>query len=116
MSNLSDVAAVSYHGILCRGVLLGYAKFPEQYRNKAGEIVNKDVHALGVEKTIKGRFGEIRQVTQQLLLPEVLMKNREFMNSISVNMGKVVEIPLSGYSDFNNRPYISNDAELFPVD
>lgn len=99
-------------GIICRGVLLGYAKFDEQYRDKQGAIQTKTIHALGFEKLIKGRFGEERHVTQQVLVPDVLVKNSTFMNSVGPAMNSMVEIQLSGYSDFNNRPYASNEASL----
>lgn len=97
-------------GIFCRGVLLGYAKFEEQYRDKQGQIQVKAVHALGVSKTVKGRFGEVRESTQQILLSDQLLKNPAFMSSVRSSVGSMIEILLSGYSDFNNRPYVSNDA------
>lgn len=99
-------------GIFCRGILLGYAKFNEQYRDKSGQVVQKEIHALGIEKTIKGRFGETRQVTQQILLSNELMKDSMFLGTVSNNIGVMVEIPLSGYTDFHDRPYVSNDAVL----
>ena len=103
-------------GIFCRGVLLGYAKFAEQYRDKQGQIVAKEIHAIGIEKTIKGRFGEVRQVTQQLILSDALMKDAKFLGDIGSSIGQMVEIPLSGYTDFHDRPYVSNDAVVIPVE
>ena len=106
---MSDTIAT---GIFCRGILLGYAKFTEQYRDKSGQVVQKEIHALGVEKKIKGRFGENRDVTQQVLLSNELMKDSMFLGTVSANIGQMVEIPLSGYTDFHDRPYVSNDAVL----
>jgi hypothetical protein len=103
-------------GIFCRGVLLGYAKFVEQYRDKQGQIVSKDIHALGLEKTIKGTFGEVRQVTQKLILSDALMKDTKFLGDIGSAVGQMVEIPLSGYTDFHDRPYVSNDAVVIPCE
>jgi hypothetical protein len=104
-------------GIFCRGVLLGDAKFVEHYRDKSTQqIVSKDIHAIGIEKTIKGGFGEVREVTQKLILSDALMKDTKFLSDIGSHIGQMVEIPLSGYTDFHGRPYVSNDAVVIPCE
>lgn len=102
------------NGILCRGVLLGYTKVPDNYKDKTTQqMVMRDAHLLGVERDSIGRFGEARKVTVQLHIPDELMKHKDFLDDISICQGRIVEIPLSGYSDFYNRLYLTNDARIF---
>lgn len=102
------------NGILCRGVLLGYVKVPDNYKDKTTQqMVVRDAHLLGVERDAIGRFGEARKVTVQLHIPDELMKHKDFLDDISICQGRIVEIPLSGYSDFQNRLYLTNDARIF---
>lgn len=103
------------NGIFVRGVLLGYAKVPDNYTDKGGVLVKRDAHLLGVERDGVGKFGEARKITVSLNIPEALMKNMAFVNSISDFQGHIVEIPLSGYADFSKRLYLSNDAQIISL-
>jgi hypothetical protein len=103
------------NGIFVRGVLLGYAKVPDNYTGKDGIAVKRDAHLLGVERDGVGKFGESRKITVSLNIPEQLMKDMKFIDSISLFQGHVVEIPLSGYADFSKRLYLSNDAEIISL-
>jgi hypothetical protein len=103
------------NGILCRGVLLGYGQVPDNYKDKSGSMVMRQAHLLGVERDSVGRFGEKRKTTIQLHIPDDLVKNQNFMNSVSAFIGHVVEVPLSGYSDFSKRLFLSNDSRIFSL-
>lgn len=110
------------NGLLCRGVLLGYAKVPDNYRDRTSkEMVYRDAHLIGIERDAKGRFGESRKVTVQLRIPDDLLnlqnnpKGMAFFKEIENYKGTEIEVSLSGYSDFQNRLYISNDASFVPV-
>lgn len=101
-------------GIVCRGTLLGYAKVDDSYTDKqTKQRIQRDAHLVGVERISCGRFREIRKVTVQLRIPDELVKDGRFFNQVEDLMGQTVEIPLSGYSDFQNRLYISNDAQIY---
>lgn len=103
------------NGPFMRGTLLGYLKTPDNYKDKGGELVKRDAHLLGIECDATGRFGEKRKVTYSLNIGEALMKNMAFVNSISQFQGHIVEVPLSGYSDFSKRLYLANDAQIISL-
>jgi len=103
------------NGPFMRGTLLGYLKTPDNYKDKGGEIVKRDAHLLGIECDAVGKFGEKRKVTYSLNIGEALMKDMDFVNSISQYQGHIVEVPLSGYADFSKRLYVANEAQIISL-
>ena len=105
-------------GIFARGKLLGYAQVTDQYKDANGVMQNKLVDLIGVEREMVGKFGESRHTTLALVIPTEKMKDNEFMSAIRNSIGHIIEVGLSGYTDYSKsrRPYIANDAKIISLE
>lgn len=105
-------------GIFARGVFLGYKESEDRYTDAQGQLQIKKVHLIGIERELKGQFGEIRKTTLLLNIPVEKMKDMEFVSNLRMAQGCMVEIGLSGYTDYSKsrRPFVSNDAICLILD
>lgn len=104
-------------GIFARGKLLGYQKITDRYKDANQVQQEKEVHLLGIEREVRDSFGQARASTLALVIPTEKLKDNEFMSSFRNLTGQIVEIGLSGYTDYSKsrRPFISNDAKIISL-
>lgn len=105
-------------GIFARGVFLGYKEAEDRYTDAQGQLQIKKVHLLGIERELTGQFGESRKTTLVLHIPAEKMKDSEFMSTLRMAQGRMIEVGLSGYTDYSKsrRPFVSNDAVCLILD
>ncbi len=105
-------------GIFARGVFLGYKETEDRYTDAQGQLQIKKVHLIGIERELTGQFGESRKATLVLNIPAEKMKDQNFMSDLRMAQGHMVEVGLSGYTDFSKfrRPFVSNDAICLILD
>lgn len=105
-------------GIFARGKLLAYMKVTDRFKDANGVYIEKEVHLLGIEREVRDSFGQVRASTLALVIPDDKLKDNEFMSSARNLTGKIVEIGLSGYTDYSKsrRPFISKNAICVNLD
>lgn len=105
-------------GIFARGVFLGYKEAEDRYTDAQGQLKIKKVHLLGIERELTGQFGESRKTTLILNIPEEKMKDTEFLSALRMAQGCMIEVGLSGYTDYSKsrRPFVANNAICVNLD
>lgn len=105
-------------GIFARGIFLGYKESEDRFTDSQGQQQVRKVYLIGIERELIGQFGEPRKSTLVLSIPTEKMKDSHFLSSLRTAQGHLVEIGLSGYTDYSKsrRPFVSNDASCVVLD